>query len=977
MYKNTFIYMVMLAAVSLSGCGDNEGESNKGSQNTYAGAFADEQARLANSTYAVFNPALSQLPVPIDILFAQELAEDGTFAGDDSNPISLALDFADGGSTSSAIDIKFNGFLDPDSVDGNSFVTANNAPAPNPTQNVFLLELTYPGGDAVLQADGGEVPTFALGIELATLSAIGAQLSSVAEALQQDPTNATLQAQLAGLQSAFADQSAAVNDTVVKSRAEVVNLDGGNTVLRINPLEPLKPATKYIVFVTEELRNQAGEPVSESSAFNNLAGDDPLPASSLVPVRTAVQGWLQLAEGWLNAATNQSRAAIGLGALSRDDIAIAYTFTTGGTNAVLSSIADPESYFANSFASRDKKAAITSLTDGTLSLDATSIPGLIADTALSANEKCLNIALLTAATTANTSFYVAAIDPSSDEYDPTITRFADVTGSTDQYILQATTANIGNQLGNEELTNVAGIECSDDDGVSHAVEAVGTVAALSSSGFEFPTPIARDAAFYASLPVAAVSPVLTNEASLYLGRISLPYYLKVPTEADPSNLASTWEANQSAGLAPSDKITYRFPFPARQDIVDVPLLVQAPAACEAPGCPVVIYQHGIFGNRSHSLGLGNQLAGPGFATVAIDLPLHGVAPATVTDILDPALALSVDVDANNDFAAPAFKALPAFANLQERHFGWSNPTGTQPERMVYALDVAATTGASGQNYINLSVLAASRDSNRQAVVDLFNLGASLGNISAAIQASGGPVLDTSRVYFVGHSLGGIIGTPFVAVNNDTRQSGGNNDLALIAAAALVNPGGQITKLLENSPSIGGNIIAGLAASGLPQGSSNLETYFTAAQGLFDTADPINFGALLASNTPVYVNEIYGDGSNTDTRDQTIPIAADELYAGSYSAPLGMALSAPLAGTEPLIAQLQSELVTGDNPALSGTGAVVRFTAGTHSSIILPDSVAATTVFADMATNIISFFSSNGTAISFNNANFVKQEAPQP
>ena len=50
----------------------------------------------------------------------------------------------------------------------------------------------------------------------------------------------------------------------------------------------------------------------------------------------------------------------------------------------------------------------------------------------------------------------------------------------------------------------------------------------------------------------------------------------------------------------------------------------------------------------------------------------------------------------------------------------------------------------------------------------------------------GVILDGSKRRFVGHSLGGIVGVPFLAVNTDAD------------AATLAMPGGGVAKLLAKS-----------------------------------------------------------------------------------------------------------------------------------------------------------------------------------
>ena len=552
--------------------------------------------------------------------------------------------------------------------------------------------------------------------------------------------------------------------------------------------------------------------------------------------------------------------------------------------------------------------------------------------------------------------------------------------------------------------------------------AAGTEANLAINGADFSNPeprtIGTDFIEPTRVPSSALG--LPEAGSIFQTSLALPYYLKVPTDTDPSNLNSTWTTSSTVGALidagagndagttpPSDKITYRYPFAAESGTtVNIPMLVSVPdPSAQVPGQPtgvtcnmakpydVVIYQHGIFGNRSHSLALGNQLGSRCFVTVAIDLPLHGIAPKLATGDLDPSLALSVDVSQQGD---GSFTASPLPMN--ERHFGWGQTASGTPTRMQYSTNVEEAVGSSAQFFLNLVNLPAARDNNRQGVVDLLNLNASLVNLNAIdldnFDGDGNPStnLETaatdvnvqpdgsgSNVYYVGHSLGGILGTSLVTLVNGAAQETtiGNENIVPFTAAAFVTPGAGIAKLLENSPSIGARVLAGLGQSGLTQGTSNLELFFNVSQASLDSVEPHNFaGSLVESGTQVYLNEIYGDGSNRATQDQTIPVAADVAYAGNYTAPLGMALPAPLAGTEPLIMQLEAATITGNAAAETGAN-VVRFTAGTHTTIIRPTDATGEAVFADMATNIISFFADNGGTIGFNNGAFVKQNEPTP
>ncbi|MEC7814687.1 MAG: hypothetical protein VX939_00310 [Pseudomonadota bacterium] len=916
MFKKTLISLAVASSLGLTGCfGGGSDSKNANPSPKYTDPAID------GKTWPLFNPATSVLPTPNDILFAQETAGDGTMSGSDDNPVTVGLDALDGSSTTAQFDIKLSGSIDVDTVDGRPLVTLPGVgTVPNPEQTVYLLGLDFPGGDSLQNSSAYYT---ALATEL------GLTLPESGTLPGETPTFDI------GLSLNSAPGAKPISDYLEQFRVEVIDLDGGtDNALRITPLKPLDPKKKYLVVVTNEILDADGDPLINDPVYSNILGEDGAPglvSSRLAALTPALQSWEQLASGYFAGVVNGVRSQVGLPDLTSDNIAMALTFTTGGTEDVLEAATSPASFFYKAGVVQARQTAIANY--------------------------LVN----------NTESFLAMT-------------------ATEQYQALATAA------GTAAATNDATIKAT----------AAGTAAALAGNGADFSNPEPRTITPVEAtrVPASAVNSALANSADIMQWGITLPYYLGIPTDTNPANLNVTWEASTTVGslidasqsneagtTPPSDLVTFRYPFAAEQGEVFVPMLIQVPTAggCAAP-FDVVIYQHGIFGNRSHSLALGNQLAGQCYVTVAIDLPMHGIAPRLATGALDPSLGLSVDVSQQGDgtFAA---SALP----MNERHFGWGQDADGNPTRMAYSTELSEAVGSSAQFFLNLANLPAARDNLRQGVIDLLNLNASLVNLNALDlnnadgddnPGTGGGDVNIgggSSVYFVGHSLGGILGNSFVTLANGIAQDAdlGNSNINPISAAAFVTPGAGIAKLLENSPSIGATVLAGLAESGLTQGTRELELYLNVAQASLDSIDPLNFtSSLLESATPVYLNEIYGDGSDRSTQDQTIPVAADVAYAGEYTAPLGDAFPAPLAGTEPLFAQLEADTIIATGPTSVDVNAV-RFTAGSHNTIIQPANLTEQAVFGDMAQNIISFFSTGGAAIQFNNANFVKQAAPTP
>ncbi len=405
-------------------------------------------------------------------------------------------------------------------------------------------------------------------------------------------------------------------------------------------------------------------------------------------------------------------------------------------------------------------------------------------------------------------------------------------------------------------------------------------------------------------------------ASIYIGTLTVPYYLSAPSQTDPTApLHGFWKAApgayvppfNAAGLSPmSTNITFANPFPVKTADVAIPVLATIPNAASgrtkpASGWPVVIFQHGITGNRSHALAVAATLAAQGFAVVAIDLPLHGLPP-------ENPLAIG-----NTPFGAVA----------SERTFDVdyvNNTTGAPGSDGV--------VDASGTHFINLSSLLTSRDNLRQAVADLFVLAASIPDMD--IDGNGMGDFDSSRMQFVGLSLGAIVGTPFLALE------------PTVNVGLLSVPGGGIARLLDGSVSFGPRIRAGLAAAGVQAGTPSYDSFMGAAQQTMDSIDPINYGFASAQNA-ILLHEVVGDGA-ANLPDQVVP----------NSVP-----GAPLSGTEPLIRALGLASISETTQVGNGIRGAVRFTAGEHASLISPTVPAVT---AEMQGQMASLLATSGTTV---------------
>lgn len=489
---------------------------------------------------------------------------------------------------------------------------------------------------------------------------------------------------------------------------------------------------------------------------------------------------------------------------------------------------------------------------------------------------------------------------------------------------------------------------------------------------------------------------LYSTANLMAGSITLPYYLGLPTAENPRAPVNDWWRAQCdsgatlAGLAatnpsaiPADALNANDAFcmnfglrdlssvaaidternltkfnPIPQANAMLPLDVQMttpvispvtdavrasfglPALAEAPenGWPIVMLQHGITSKKEDMLAITGILSTFGFATIAIDHPLHG--------------SRGFDLDPTN------------------------------PGDEINASTVSAT------HYMNLASLLTTRDNLRQSTADM--LGLRLG-LNAVVGAD----IDASQVHFLGHSLGAITGINLLSLAN-TPLNPALDPMFAIDSNTLAMPGVMVANFLMESGAFGDVIKASLAGAQnadfqaylaenppadasesalvltyrafIAQASDTTKaelaatfTQFTfAAQTVTDSGDPVNYVAdMAAAQIPTHVIEVVGDGGE-NLSDQVIPNRVSV---------------APISGTEAAIALLGLPGVS--EGVVPGSGAV-RFLNGHHGSILSPspraespDPILSAEATKEMQSQVVGFFFSGGAAITVTNDDIVR------
>jgi hypothetical protein len=206
-----------------------------------------------------------------------------------------------------------------------------------------------------------------------------------------------------------------------------------------------------------------------------------------------------------------------------------------------------------------------------------------------------------------------------------------------------------------------------------------------------------------------------------------------------------------------------------------------------PNGKTIIFQHGITGQKEQVLAVAGALTGVGYAVVAIDLPLHG--------------ALQIPL--------PGHTTGPAW----------------------------------GQDFMAIGAPLATRSNIQQAAFNLNRLEDTLKNGNPALFPAG--ITKPTEMTYVSISLGSIVGAYYLAGNTATGAYPTPGDMK----GFLSVPGGRTAYLIQNSPSFGPSVNAGLAANGVVTGSPTYHNFFQVTQSVVDSVDPATMTTPLASTLP--------------------------------------------------------------------------------------------------------------------------------
>ena len=232
--------------------------------------------------------------------------------------------------------------------------------------------------------------------------------------------------------------------------------------------------------------------------------------------------------------------------------------------------------------------------------------------------------------------------------------------------------------------------------------------------------------------------------------------------------------------------------------------------------PIIIFQHGITRFRRDALFISNAIARQGYATLAIDHPMHGDR-SYCTSSADCAAGSTC-----TDHRCP--------------------PGGY---RLAEGLDgLLGTPAVSGLKFSSTTNLAATRDQIRQLMIDTAQLvrvvqdtTAGIGSIDVDDPMTMGVTerLEVSELGYIGMSLGSVMGTLAVAANPEITRAtfnvGGASPADILTQATvpfLSDKRRALDRFL-------------LSSRNIAPGDQEYDDFYDVARWMLDTADAQNFG----------------------------------------------------------------------------------------------------------------------------------------
>lgn len=263
-----------------------------------------------------------------------------------------------------------------------------------------------------------------------------------------------------------------------------------------------------------------------------------------------------------------------------------------------------------------------------------------------------------------------------------------------------------------------------------------------------------------------------------------------------------------------DPVTRGFREDGSHRVEDIPFTFVIPDSADPDvPLPTVIFGHGLMTERRFVLALGDYLARKGFGVIAIDLPYHGLRTACKR-------------------GGPMSIPHPLTGELVDLNPCKSGTTCAEDGRCVDAMGqgnelamwpVINYPMASGSAFLEVEELAHTRDHFVQGLIDLRSLLRSLqqGDWKSQI----GYDIDTTKFYYVGQSLGGILGSVFTSLSPEIERAVWNV------------PGCDVVDMFDTSTYFGPQVNAFFQRESVNRAGYEAELFLDVARWIMDSVDP--------------------------------------------------------------------------------------------------------------------------------------------
>ena len=319
-----------------------------------------------------------------------------------------------------------------------------------------------------------------------------------------------------------------------------------------------------------------------------------------------------------------------------------------------------------------------------------------------------------------------------------------------------------------------------------------------------------------STNINEIFPILTK-SEIYTGSLEIPYYLATPDDQNPySYLTDFWTGENGSFLTQFNVK------PVTTERIRIPVLLTVPIETDEitkppDGWPIVIFQHGLTGDRTNLLPVADTFSSIGYAVIGIEHPLHGIVENNpLYDLLNGTIP-------------------PVDGAVSERYFPGQDPKDSS-------------------NYFNLQYLLTARDNLRQSVSDLLQLRHGLHSLVNS--SDGNTLINSNNVSYIGHSLGAIVGGVFTKITDMSPTENDDLESAVFAMGAT-----QLANSIVESASFGPGIAGFLEITG-----ASVEQFTLVSQTVLDSADPVNYVKDILA--PSLMIEVVGGGVNLP--DQVLP-----------------------------------------------------------------------------------------------------------